>query len=277
MSETDELVRKRRVKRPTFKSKKSGLSKDRWILSYADFITLLFAFFVALYSISIQKSGDDKLISETLEGIFDAVQKSIKPISIGDPTTNIPQSESMFEVDPAESEEAELPGINSPESSSLLFNQLSQLIANQLDDYSSAGLISLSEDKNWINLDLRAGLLFDVGQYELTNDAVAILISLTAFLKQFKYPIVVEGHTDDLPINSVKYTTNWHLSSERASSVVDEMIFRGIPPEYIAPIGFSSFKPQVRNTNEFAREQNRRVTLKISKSDGVGVYDLLFK
>ncbi|MCZ2723313.1 OmpA family protein [Marinomonas sp. 15G1-11] len=232
---------------------------------------------MALYSISIQNSGDDEQISETLEGVFDAVQKSIKPISIGDPTTNVPQSESMFEVDPAESEKAEQVGINVPEASSQLFEQLSQLVANQLDAYESAGLISLSEDENWIDIDLRAGLLFDTGQYELTNDAVAILIAITALLKQFQYPIVVEGHTDDLPINSVKYTTNWHLSSERASSVVDEMVFRGIAPEKIAPIGFSSLKPQVRNANDFAREQNRRVTLKISKTDGKSVYELLFE
>ncbi len=264
-------------KKTAFSSKKSSQSKDRWILSYADFITLLFAFFVALYSISIQNAGNDELISETLEGIFDAVQKSVQPISIGEPTTNEIQSESLFEVDPKETEEEEQPGIDIPDPSSQLFDQLSQLIANQLEEYNSAGLISISEDQDWIKVDLKASLLFSTGEYELTNDAVAILIPVTSLLKQFKYPIIVEGHTDDLAINSVNYTTNWHLSSERASSVVDEMIFRGMSSQLIAPIGFSSLHPQVRNTNEFAREQNRRVTLRISKVNGESIYDLLFK
>ncbi|MFT2110274.1 flagellar motor protein MotB [Marinomonas sp. 2405UD68-3] len=267
-----------RNKRETFSSSKNNnASKDRWILSYADFITLLFAFFVALYSIAIQNAGNEKLISDTLEGVFDAVQKSVKPISIGEPTTNELQSDSLLEIDPAESEEVEEPKINAPDSSSQLFDQLSLLVENQLDEYNSTGLISLSEDQRWINVDLKSGLLFGAGEYELTNDAVAILIPVTSLLKQFQYPIIVEGHTDDLVINSSKYTTNWHLSSERASSVVDEMIFRGMTPELIAPIGFSNHQPQVRNTNEFAREQNRRVTLRISKVNGESVYDLLFK
>ena len=255
---------------------KKGPSNDRWILSYADFMTLLFAFFVALYSISIENSGDQRLITETLEGVFDAVQKSIKPISIGEPTTSDVESDALFEVDPDENNKAEDPGVNAPELQSEVFNQLSQMVANQLQDYQSAGLISISENTQWIEVDLKAGLLFGAGEYELTNDAVAVLMSLTTVLKRFPSPIIVEGHTDDLPLKSVQYSSNWHLSASRAASVVDEMVYQGMNPDYLAPIGFSSMVPKVRNTNEFARERNRRVTLKVSKSNSENIYAFLF-
>lgn len=272
---SDKAGMRRTAPQKVFKVR-SAPGKDRWILSYADFITLLFAFFVAMYSIAIQNDGDKIKMSETLEGVFDAVQKSVKPINIGDPSTNKVESEVMFEVNPAETNTAEQPGIEIPEVESEVFSQLSQLVANELQDFQASGLISISEDTNWIEVDMKAGLLFGSGEYELTNDAVAVLMSITGILTQFPSPILVQGHTDDLPINSPTYTTNWHLSSQRASSVVDEMIFRGINPINIAPIGFSSTVPKVRNANEFARERNRRVTLKISKSKDVSLHDYLF-
>ncbi|MFD1384235.1 flagellar motor protein MotB [Rhodanobacter aciditrophus] len=249
--------------------------KDRWILSYADFITLLFAFFVALYSISLKQAGDEKVLSETLNGVFDAVQKSIKPINVGDPVAGQPDSEQLMEVTPNNPSEPE----STPQEESVtspLYTALSESISSQFPQLQTTGQVSITEDANWITLDMKAGLVFGAGSYELTNEAVALLIVVSNILKGYPAPILVLGNTDDLPTNSTQIPTNWHLSSMRAASVVDELIYRGIDSKRLAPMGFASENPKVRNSNDFARAQNRRVTLKISKQMDANVHDYLF-
>ncbi|WP_233401543.1 flagellar motor protein MotB [Marinomonas ostreistagni] len=248
---------------------------DRWILSYADFITLLFAFFVALYSISLKDAGNEEVLSETLNGVFDAVQKSIKPINVGDPVAGQPESERLLEVVPPEESEADNPP-GEVEGRSPLYDALSQSIDSQFPTLQSSGQISISENADWITLDMKAALVFDQGDYELTNEAVALMIVISNILRTYPAPIMVLGNTDDLPTNSTTIPSNWHLSSLRAASVVDELVYRGINPKLLAPLGFSSENPKVRNTNDFARAQNRRVTLKISKRRADNLYDYLF-
>ena len=253
-------------------------NKDRWILSYADFITLLFAFFVALYALSAKNSGNEQQLQETLQGVFDAVQKSVKPINIGEPITGEPQSSNVIEIQPVP--------INSPaveqtteeeNSSSVIYSLLSQVVEEQFTGLFHSGQISVTESANWVSLELKTGLLFDQGDYDLTNEAVALLMLIADVLKAYPSAILVEGNTDNTPIVSNDLDSNWHLSSLRASSVVDELVYRGINPKLIAPIGFSSEHPKVRNTNDYARQQNRRVILRISKRKTDNIYDYLFK
>ena len=249
--------------------------RDRWILSYADFITLLFAFFVALYSISLKDAGDQEVLSETLNGVFEAVQKSIKPINVGEPVAGQPDSERLLEVAPPEESDADNP-LGEVEGRSPLYEALNQSINSQFPTLQSKGDIAITEDADWITLDMKAALVFDQGDFELTNEAVALMIVISNILRAYPAPIMVLGNTDDLPTNSTRIPSNWHLSSLRAASVVDELVYRGINPKLLAPIGFSSENPQVRNTNDFARAQNRRVTLKISKHRSDNLHDYLF-
>ncbi|WP_229426400.1 OmpA family protein [Marinomonas profundi] len=251
----------------------SAPGRDRWVLSYADFITLLFAFFVALYSISLKNTGDEQRLKETLRGVFDAVQKSVKPINIGEPIVGEPKDVEVIDAKPIP---AAVPTIEENTSSSV-YALLSQVVENQFSGLHQAGQISVTESTDWVSLELKSGLLFGQGEYDLTNEAVALLMTIANVLKAYPSAILVEGNTDDLPVNSRRLISNWHLSSMRSSSVVDELIYRGVDPSMIAPIGFSSEQPKVRNTNDFARQQNRRVILRISKRNADNLHDYLFK
>lgn len=265
----------RRPRRKRTQLDNEAPKRDRWILSYADFITLLFAFFVALYSLSLKEAGDERVLADTLNGVFDAVQKSIKPINIGDPTAGQPDSERLLEIAPDEPTEFDNPP-GEVEGRSPLYDVLSETIASQFPTLQSDGELSISEDDNWVTLDMKAALIFGQGEYELTNEAVALMIVISNILRSYPAPILVLGNTDDVPINSQRMPSNWHLSSMRAAAVVDELVYRGLDPKRLAPIGFSSENPQVRNTNEYARAQNRRVTLKISKRMADNLHDYLF-
>lgn len=267
MSDNSSRVSKRR-RVVTKSSAKATQGRDRWILSYADFITLLFAFFVALYSLSLKNSGDEARLKETLQGVFDAVQKSIKPINIGEP-----KDTEMVEVKPIP---AAIPTIEE-NTSSAVYSLLSQVVENQFSGLHATGQISVTQSADWVSLELKSGLLFGQGEYELTNEAVALLILVADILKAYPSVILVEGNTDDLPVNSRRLVSNWHLSSLRSSSVVDELVYRGVNSEMIAPIGFSSEHPKVRNTNDYARQQNRRVILRISKRNADNLHDYLFQ
>lgn len=246
--------------------------KDRWLLSYADFITLLFAFFVALYALSLKNSGNDAQLKKALHGVFDTVQKSIKPINIGEPIITESKDVEVAEVKPIPiavptTEENKL---------SAVYALLNQVVESQFSGLHTSGQIAVSESAQWVSLELNSGLLFDQGEYDLTNEAVALLILVANALMQYPSIILVEGNTDDLSVKSSRLVSNWHLSSLRSSAVVDELIYRGINPKMIAPIGFSSEYPKVRNTNEYARQQNRRVILRISKRKADNIHDYLF-
>ncbi|ETX10881.1 flagellar motor protein [Marinomonas ushuaiensis DSM 15871] len=247
--------------------------RDRWLLSYADFMTLLFAFFVALYALSLKNSGNETQLKESLNGVFDAVQKSVKPINIGEPIVGEPKDVEVVEVKPIP---AAIPTIEEDKSSAV-YSLLSHIVENQFSGLHASGQISVSESAQWVSLELNSGLLFGQGEYDLTNEAVALLILVANVLNQYPSAVLVEGNTDDLPVNSNRLVSNWHLSSLRSSAVVDELVYRGVNPQMIAPIGFSSEHPRVRNTNEYARQQNRRVILQISKRNADNLHDYLFK
>lgn len=247
--------------------------RDRWVLSYADFMTLLFAFFVALYALSEKNSGDERRLKETLNGVFDAVQKSIKPINVGEPIIGEPKDVEMVEAKP-------IPAVSptiEKDNSSAVYSLLSQVVEKQFSGLHKSGQVAISESADWVSLELKSALLFGEGEHDLTNEAVALLILVADILKAYPSVVLIEGNTDDTSVNSRDLVSNWHLSSLRASSVVDELIYRGVDSKMIAPIGFSSEHPKVKNTNDYARQQNRRVVMRISKREAENLYDYLFK
>ena len=126
MSDTPPRVSKRR-RTATRSPKTNAQGRDRWILSYADFITLLFAFFVALYSLSLKNSGDEQRLKETLHGVFSAVQKSIKPINIGEPIVGEPKDVEVVEAKPIPA----APPTIEESNSSAVYALLSQVVENQ--------------------------------------------------------------------------------------------------------------------------------------------------
>lgn len=279
MSDGNHSSKRRRLLK---KASSGSQGRDRWILSYADFITLLFAFFVALYSISLKTDGNDRRLSETLNGVFEAVQKSIKPINIGKPIiggekSNEPVDAKPIPSNPPNMEEKLVNPTPIKQAPQTVYDVLSSTINSQFQSLQQKGQISITDTPNWVNLELKSALLFGEGEYQLTNEAVALLMAISGVLKNYPSPILVDGNTDNLPVTSTRLMSNWHLSSMRAASVVDELVYQGVDPKLIAPIGFSSEHPKVRNTNEEARKQNRRVVLRISKAQASNLHDYLFK
>ncbi len=198
------------------------VNHERWLVSYADFITLLFAFFVVMYSISSINEGKYKIISQALVGVFTDADRSLKPIPIGD--------ERPVTVKPAD------PLIKDTEQTDAAFGQgaadplksIADDISAAFGDLISSNQMTVRGNELWVEIELNSGLLFGSGDALPSDKAFDIISKVAKILKPFDNPIHVEGFTDDQPIRTAQYPTNWELSSARSSSIVRMMAMEGV-------------------------------------------------
>ena len=235
---------------------------ERWMVSYADFITLLFAFFVVMYSISSVNEGKYKTLSNSLGEAFSnkhqqgsvmdlvdigAPPTTIQPISLENPT--IAEVEKRREL----SEEI----LRERRQLSHVSDQFEAVLQPFIDD----NLVAVKRNDYWIELEMNSELLFLSGEAALSKRAVPVLKKIAEVIKTLPNAINVEGHTDNLPIDTVEFPSNWDLSSARATSVVMEFVKEGIRPSRLSAIGYGEFHPIADNSLEAGRFKNRRVAL----------------
>ena len=235
---------------------------ERWLVSYADFVTLLFAFFVVMYSISSVNNTKYISLSEALDDAFSndrKVQKDIEPIQIGkEPTTIKP-----INLETAVTEETLKQRQLSDEI--LKERRQLQLISDQFEDvlqpYIENDLIEVKRNDFWIELEMNSQLLFLSGEAELSRQAVPVLKKIAEVVRRMPNVINIEGHTDDVPIDTFEFPSNWDLSSARATTVVREFVQNGISPKRLSAVGYGEFHPVADNNNRDGRIKNRRVVL----------------
>ncbi|MDD1965722.1 flagellar motor protein MotD [Pseudomonas putida] len=233
---------------------------ERWLVSYADFITLLFAFFVVMYSISSLNEGKYKVLSEALVGVFNEAERSVRPIPIGEQK---PQT-----VRPAD------PLVNDSDQTDAALGQAAQdplkSIADDVNaafgDLIASNQMTVRGNELWIEIELNSSLLFGSGDAMPSNLAFDLIDKVARIVKPFDNPIHVEGFTDDQPISSAQYPSNWELSSARASSIVRMLAMDGINPARMASVGYGEFQPLTSNATADGRARNRRVVLVISRN-----------
>ncbi|MGG2396209.1 flagellar motor protein MotD [Pseudomonas sp. SH1-B] len=224
---------------------------ERWLVSYADFITLLFAFFVVMYSISSINEGKYKILSESLTGVFNQPDRSIKPIPVGEERPRTSEPDDTTHDDP--SSDSNLQSIAS--SVREVFGELIQ--SDQL---------TVRGNEMWIEIELSSSLLFPSGDAIPNNQAFTIIEKVANILAPYQNPVKVEGFTDNLPIQTAQYPTNWELSSARAASIVRMLAMDGVDPSRLAAVGYGEFQPIADNTTAEGRARNRRVVLVISRN-----------
>lgn len=233
---------------------------ERWLVSYADFITLLFAFFVVMYSISSINEGKYKVVSQALLGVFNDPERSMKAIPIGE--------ERPLSVRPAE------PLVNDSQqteaglaaSSSDPLKTISDDVRDAFGDLIKSDQMTVRGNELWIEIELNSSLLFGSGDAMPSDNAFAIIEKVANILKPFANPVHVEGFTDNLPIRTAQYPTNWELSSARAASIVRLLAMNGVNPARMASVGYGEYQPVASNDSPEGRARNRRVVLVISRN-----------
>ncbi|MDE2034675.1 MAG: flagellar motor protein MotD, partial [Pseudomonas sp.] len=189
------------------------VNHERWLVSYADFITLLFAFFVVMYSISSINEGKYKVISQALIGVFNDADRALKPIPIGEerPKTVTPAKPLVNDSDETA---AGIGGTSDP------LKSIADNISAAFGDLISSNQMTVRGNELWVEIELNSSLLFASADAMPSDQAFTIIDKVAAILKPFENPVHVEGFTDNLPISTAQYPTNWELSSARAASIV---------------------------------------------------------
>jgi chemotaxis protein MotB len=232
-------------------------NRDRWLISYADFVTLLFAFFVVMYSISSVNEGKYKVFSDSLNTAF-----SIRPSPANTSTiTNEQEQQEQLLKALVDKRTARL-----GEQQRKIQERMKKLSSGLKDVMSpliNQHLVNINLTKRGIEVDISASLLFKTGEATLQPGALDVLRQVSVVLSTEELPIEVEGHTDDVPIMTVQFPSNWELSSARASSVVRLMINNGVPEKRLAVVGLASNQPLVPNDSPENRARNRRVSITI--------------
>lgn len=243
-------------------------NKERWLISYADFITLLFAFFVVMYSVSSVNEGKYKVLSETLTGVFNAPQRSFQPIEVGDQPQRSLSAPGENVIPPAVTEAPRNPRMDAQARSEALRTMADQL-AMEFDELINQGVVTLETSDQWLELNLPNSLLFGSGDAEPHYDAFEVVEKIATVLNNRDNAVKVEGFTDNQPISTSRFPSNWELSAARAAAVVRMLVMEGIEPERLASVGYGQYQPVARNDTEEGRRRNRRVVLLISRDASI--------
>ncbi len=242
------------------------VNQERWLVSYADFITLLFAFFVVMYSISSINNQKYESLSEALDGAFSNSSRSRakrpeKKVEVGQSPTTI----QPIVLDNPSVSEINLQRQLSKEiiKEKRLLQQVTDEFQDVLQPYIKNDLIEVKRNDFWVELEMNSQLLFLSGEAELSRKAGPVLRKVSEVVKDLPNVISIEGHTDNVPIDTVEFPSNWDLSSARATSVVREFINYGIPPKRLSAVGYGEFHNVADNTTVDGRFKNRRVVLVI--------------
>jgi chemotaxis protein MotB len=297
---------------------------ERWMVSYADFITLLFALFVVMYAISSVNEGKYRVLSEAMADAFRPVsmtnkhqwasadssvspnlsgqtvatpilpyqiapdlrplpmaaapEETIEPTETACPTPEEsvveppvqmarvahapdpnPQEEAVVENQPADSIAEEPSGQKNDDPMLSIATQLE----NSVSELIEADLVRIRREGSWLELEMKNHMLFDSASSVINTDAVPSIQQIAGVLRDIPNRIHVEGFTDNIPISTSLYPSNWELSAARAASVVHLLMDEGLAPERMAAVGYGEHRPIADNATEQGRIQNRRVVLVI--------------
>lgn len=280
------------------KKPEEHVNHERWLVSYADFITLLFAFFVVMYSVSSVNLGKYRVLSEALEAAFRSNPRSVTPIQLGNINrdmlidagimqkrkgaeiaegVNLPKTPQIStglrdEGDQAGDQAGK--GIRSAEGGARggadALNEITEKVQKAFEHLIKEKLIIVRRSKHWVEIEIRTKVLFSSGSASLARDARRVLTLIAGILKDYPNHVHVEGFTDDRPINTVAFPSNWELSAARAASVVHLFSDRGIEPNRMAAVGFGQYRPAADNSTEAGRSKNRKVVIVILAVKGSG-------
>lgn len=237
---------------------------ERWLVSYADFITLLFAFFVVMYAISSVNEGKYKVLSNSLTNAFK--NKTGEP---GGQPIAVIQGAPLLPVKPI----AKPDKLADQKKVEEKKNEQRQKMKNVADDIKNAlqpliaqGKVKLLETSRGVTVEINDSILFPAGQAKLQPASISAMLAIAQVLADSEFPITIEGHTDNVPISTAQFPSNWELSAMRATTVLRLFNEGGVGPERLTAIGYGETRPLETNTTPEGRARNRRVSILIDSN-----------
>lgn len=224
-----------------------------WMVTFADLMSLLLTFFILLFSMS-------NVDEEKFDSAAQSIQGAFGGIGIYDRNTSkTPVSNSMEENIEIDVKKEEIENMH-------------KKVTKYLSSKNINNEVTVNTDEKGVYFDIKEAVLFDSGSAEIKESGIKVLKELSGLIKDINNQLMIEGHTDNVPINNNKYSSNWELSTARAISVVKYFTEVGkITPGRMAAIGYGEYNPIVDNSTEKNRAVNRRVNLLIIFEEGGNV------
>lgn len=237
---------------------------ERWLVSYADFITLLFAFFVVMYAISSVNEGKYKVLSNSLSNAFTntTAQSGGQPIAAIQgappiPSRPIAKPDKLPELKKAEEKKVE---------QRKKMKNIASEIMDALQPLVAQGKVRLLETSRGVTIEINDSILFQPGQAKLQAASINAMLAIAHVLAVSDFPITIEGHTDNIPIATPQFPSNWELSAMRATTVLRLFNDGGVGAERLTAIGYGETRPVETNTTVEGRARNRRVSILIDSN-----------
>jgi chemotaxis protein MotB len=256
----------RRLRRP-----EEHTNHERWAIPYGDLLTLLLAFFVVMYSISSVNAGKYRVLSNSLRAAFRGQPRTVDPIQVGH-TALAPGADrsAPVAVPPhlplhraARVATPGAPTLPAPIPHDPTLGQVAAGVASAMHALIGRKMVMITRKPGMIEVRFSSDILFPSGSARLSGAAVAAMQRLAGVLRHYPNPVRVEGFTDNVPIHTVQFASNWELSAARAGSVVHVLSKHGVAPRRLAVIGFGDQKPIASNATAAGRAANRRVVVVI--------------
>jgi len=242
---------------------------ERWLITYADLITLLMVFFVVMWSISRADAAKFASVAKSLNVAFGTPKGSVVPM----PATGTSRSSKDAPKNAAAAAPADdRRGGSTGEKTQL--QKVAEEIQEMIRERGLQDLIALdgSADGRKLTIRLRDSVLFDRGGAVLTPQAQDLILRLGSVLRDIGMRVSVSGHTDDIPIRSGAYASNWQLSTARSTAVIEYLIeHMAFPPQLLSASGYGEYHPIVPNDSVENRAKNRRVEFVITDEGAIDI------
>lgn len=245
------------------KEPEKAANHERWLVSYADFITLLFAVFVTLYAMSQSDKQKVEQVAASYRSAFGIT---------GSANAGKPSITSKVDVAPVPTVKPQPQTPSAPKATKgnngktkathKEFKQMLVSIEKKLLERKASDAVEVTVTPRGLVISLKEAGFFDSGSAAIKNEAVPLLAEIAKVLAPYDNPLSFEGHTDNKPIHSPLFPSNWELSSSRATSIARHFIDQhGFSPEMIAVTGYGEYRPVASNNTDEGRKQNRRVDI----------------
>jgi chemotaxis protein MotB len=233
---------------------------ERWLVSYADFITLLFAFFVVMYALSTVNEGKYRVLSDSMTAAFRNIEvnssaQQQQPIVVVPPIPKIQRPNQAAKQAEAEKQKRRDKMRN-------VARELLEVMAPLIEE----GKVRVVETDRGVTIEINDSILFAPGQAVLNPLSSRAMRAIAQVLAPTDFPITIEGHTDNIPINTPQFPSNWELSAVRATTVLRLFVESEVAPERLTAIGYADTHPVESNDQAEGRARNRRVTILIDSS-----------
>ncbi len=236
---------------------------NRWVISYADFVTMLLALFMVLFASSHMGTTKIKDVNKSIQKVFTS-QSIVK-----EPAAEFKETENVKNIETEQNPQSQLEN----KGKTILDGgdgilDTTTVMAYIKKDFNINTSVKIFKTDRGVVIRLNDTMLFDQGSAIIKPEAMVTLQKIAETLAKFQNPVVIEGHTDSMPINNTKFPSNWELSTARATNIIKYLTTKyKMPPSRLSAVGYGEYMPVESNNTPIGRAKNRRVDIIVLSSD----------